>query len=79
MLGYVAYFQGQQEKMHTLMEEALAFHKEAGDRRGCAESLHGLGWATLARGDVVQAQKLFEESLAILKALDRRWSSGAGP
>jgi hypothetical protein len=51
----------------------LALLTEAGDRRGIALGLYGLGRLALSQGDPVTARTLYEESLALCKKINYLW------
>ena len=57
--------QGDYEPARALHNESLALATEAGDRRGIAAAVHGLGNVAALQGDLAAARACFEEALAI--------------
>jgi predicted ATPase len=53
-----------------LLEEALALHRQLGDRHGIATCLLTMGIVARRHGDRRAAQSYFEQSVALLRALD---------
>jgi predicted ATPase len=51
-------------------EEALAIHREQGDRWGIARSVYMLGYAAIESGDFETARPLFEEAVRLMAELD---------
>jgi predicted ATPase/class 3 adenylate cyclase/Tfp pilus assembly protein PilF len=69
MLGEAARLRGEHERATALIEESLAVHREAGDRRGIAWSLGSLANASADRGDHERANELYEEGLVLSREL----------
>jgi len=65
-LGLVALNQGDGERATALCTEALALHREMGDRRATGLSLHYLALAMQGQGDHAAARALLAEALALL-------------
>jgi len=61
--------QGDYGRAGTLLGEAIALSKAAGDRKGVAGALNSLGRITQMQGDYAHAAPLYEESLAMQRAL----------
>ena len=57
---------GPAQSLHT---ESLALAREAGDERGVAAAVHGLGNVAALRGDLAGARACYEEALGIGRAL----------
>jgi len=66
--------QGDYGRAGTLLGEAIALSKAAGNRKGVAGALNSLGLIAQMQGDYARAAPFFEESLAIQRAL----SNGQG-
>ncbi len=66
--------QGDYRRAGTLLGEAIALSKAAGNRKGVAGALNSLGLIAQMQGDYARAAPFFEESLAIQRAL----SNGQG-
>jgi len=69
ILGEAASHRGNHERAKELLEESLALHQEAGDRRGVAWSLGSLANASGDRGDHEGAQVLYEQGLVLAREL----------
>jgi predicted ATPase/DNA-binding CsgD family transcriptional regulator len=69
VLGEVARQRGDYEWAVELLEESLALHREAEDRRGIAWSLGNLANASGDLGDHDRAKELYEEGLALSREL----------
>lgn len=67
--GGLATRQGDYGRAVALCEESLALYRQAGDRRGIADTLNGLGVLAFDQGDYPRARLLPEESLAIRRDL----------
>jgi predicted ATPase/transcriptional regulator with XRE-family HTH domain len=65
----LASYRGDFARAHVLGEEALALHRELGDRRGEAFSLFNLSWALCLQDDYAKGQPLALESLALYREL----------
>jgi predicted ATPase/DNA-binding CsgD family transcriptional regulator len=61
------------EGSRALVEEALALFKELGDRRAIAKAHYRLGCVAFARGDLIEAQALYRQCLAILWEVEDTW------
>ena len=59
-------------RVRSLLEESLEHSRMAGFKEGIAWSLYGLGLLHFKEGDAVTARSLFEESLALYRALRQR-------
>jgi ATP/maltotriose-dependent transcriptional regulator MalT len=57
----------------TLIEEALALFQELGDRRAIAKAHYRLGCVAFDRGDLLGAQTLYMQCLAILWEVEDTW------
>ncbi|MCI0398525.1 MAG: tetratricopeptide repeat protein [Chloroflexi bacterium] len=72
--GFLAFFQGDGERAAALAGEGLALaRQQAGDQEGLALALFVMGNAHNGRGDRAQAAVLFQESLALFRALSNDW------
>jgi tetratricopeptide (TPR) repeat protein len=69
VLGEVARHRGDYEWAVELLEESLALHRGAEDRRGIAWSLGNLANVSGDRGDHARAKVLYEEGLALSRKL----------
>jgi predicted ATPase/class 3 adenylate cyclase len=69
ILGDVAEQRGDYERAKVLFEESRKIYVEAGDRRGVAEAIGGLGNLYYDRGDYERAKELYEEGLALSREL----------
>ncbi len=69
VLGEVARQRGDYEWAVELLEESLALHRGAEDRRGIAWSLGNLANASGDLGDDERAKELYEEGLALSREL----------
>jgi tetratricopeptide (TPR) repeat protein len=72
-LGWVEWHQGNYAAALTLSEEALALHRELGDRRGIALALNNLGWVATFQGVYQRACALHRESLRPRPRGDMTW------
>jgi predicted ATPase/class 3 adenylate cyclase/Tfp pilus assembly protein PilF len=66
--GALADLQGDLERSETLIAEALALYRAAGDQRGTAIALDGLGLLATKRGEYDRAAAMHEEALTIHRA-----------
>jgi len=64
--GWIALFQGGQDRAIAMLEESLALYKELGDRAGRATSLTNLGFAVAHRGESERVSALREEANGLL-------------
>jgi DNA-binding CsgD family transcriptional regulator/tetratricopeptide (TPR) repeat protein len=69
ILGWIAIFERDQDRVKELFEESLSVYREAGDMRGIAGSLQSLANAAGLQGDYERAKKLYRESLALCRKL----------
>jgi len=67
--GILASQQGDYGRAGTLLGEAIALSKAAGDRKGVAGALNSLGRIAQMQGDYARAAPLYEESLVMQRAL----------
>ena len=67
--GVLAWVQGNYGRATALFEEALALHRDLGDRRGIATALGNLGAVARYQGDYRRATTLYEEALARVRDL----------
>jgi predicted ATPase/class 3 adenylate cyclase len=65
VLGDLDVMQDDYPQGEEKLEAALSLCREAGDNRGEAQALEGLGWIASERNDPERAEKLLEESLAL--------------
>ena len=65
ILGAVAGIRGDYDRAAELFEESLALYRQAGDGRGIANSLLGMGNVSSYLGDRERAVELYEEGLAL--------------
>jgi predicted ATPase/DNA-binding SARP family transcriptional activator/DNA-binding CsgD family transcriptional regulator len=71
--GWIALFQGGQDRAIAMLEESLALFKELGDKPGMATSLTNLGFAVAHLGDSRRVAAMREEAEALRREpLDRR-------
>ncbi|GAB4202438.1 MAG: hypothetical protein OHK0022_25630 [Roseiflexaceae bacterium] len=68
--GWIAYDEGNSACAVERFRAAQEAFAAAGDQRGQAQALHGLGELTQLQGDYGVAEALFAESLVILRDLD---------
>ncbi|MGH9179087.1 MAG: ATP-binding protein, partial [Acidimicrobiales bacterium] len=62
--------QGDYDPARALHSDSLALARTAGDERGVAAAVHGLGNLAALQGDLAAARQLYEEALAIGRQLD---------
>ncbi len=74
MLGEVLWSYGDAEGIRSVNEEAAVLFREAGDARGLARALRGLGKAAILAEEHDPARTLLEESLALSRAAGDEWS-----
>ena len=70
---YLACWQGDFAAARGPLEEGLGLARAAGDRRGIAFALHGLGHAAGGQGDHLLARARLEECLALAQDLRDAW------
>jgi non-specific serine/threonine protein kinase len=70
------WFEGDETRAGSLLEEALALRRRLGDRQGTARALGHLAMTTVRRGDLERAATLAEEGLALARAVDDPVSTG---
>jgi predicted ATPase/DNA-binding SARP family transcriptional activator/DNA-binding CsgD family transcriptional regulator len=63
--GWIALFQGSQDRAIAMLEESLVLFKELGDRAGMATSLTNLGFAVAHSGDSRRVAAMREEAEAL--------------
>jgi predicted ATPase/class 3 adenylate cyclase len=69
--GGVAYWQAEFDAARVFYDEALAIHRERGDRAGEAEQLYNISFTySVPRIDAEEAERLGREALEIFKELD---------
>jgi len=61
--------QGDQERVHSLIEECLALSREIGFKEGIAASYSLSGQLALGQGDVVTAHSLLEKSVVLYREM----------
>ena len=64
-LGDIARMEAQPERAIDYYHEALALYRELGEKQDYPATLHNLGYAMLAQGDVAQAHALFVETVSL--------------
>jgi DNA-binding CsgD family transcriptional regulator len=64
--------QGDQARVHSLLEEALVLYKELGDREDIADCLYLSSQVALNQNDSTMARSLVEESIALSKEIGDR-------
>lgn len=67
-----AFGQSQFDRARKLAEEALALHRERGDRAGSARALNVLGNVSYYHGRLDEARSLYTDSLALSRETDER-------
>ncbi len=67
--GNLAQMQDDYASARVLYEEALAIHREAGDKQGIAALLNSLGLSVYGQGDYAAARSFYEEGLAIAREI----------
>jgi predicted ATPase/DNA-binding CsgD family transcriptional regulator len=72
-LGWLAFWEGNDQEANRLFAESLAQFEELGDRLQAAGSLYGLAQLASRRGDHDQAQAFCERALALAAQLNDRW------
>jgi hypothetical protein len=60
---------GEFDEGQALLHDSLVLSRRSGHAKGESESLFGLGWAALRRGEHAAAGALFRESLSIARRL----------
>jgi tetratricopeptide (TPR) repeat protein len=68
-LGEVRRAEGDPVRGDTTIRQALDLALAQGDRRRVPELRHSRGWALLGRGEVAEAEQLFEQALAAKRTL----------
>jgi tetratricopeptide (TPR) repeat protein len=74
VLGLSSHAQARLEDARRWFHEALLTFREVNDRRNIAHTLVGLARTAYRLNDHQQAQEFLEESLALSRAYDIRWS-----
>jgi DNA-binding CsgD family transcriptional regulator len=74
-LGWLAFWEGDEEKADALFAESLSQFEGLGDRLRAAGSLLGLAHLASRRGDHEQAEGFCERALALASRLHDRWLS----
>lgn len=74
-LGWLAFWEGNEEEAAALFAESLTQFEELGDRLQAAGSLYGLAQLASRRGDHEQAQAFCDRALALASRLNDRWLS----
>ncbi len=64
--------QGDQERVHSLIEECLTLSREIGFKEGIAASYSLSGQLALGQGDVVTAHSLLEKSVVLYREMGHR-------
>ena len=72
-LGWLAFWEGNEEEAGRLFADSLAQFEELGDRLQAAGSLFGMAQLASRGGDQEQAQARCERALAIASRLNDRW------
>jgi predicted ATPase len=72
-LGWLAFWEGNEEEANRLFADSLTQFEELGDRLQAAGSLYGLAQLASRRGDHEQAQAFCERALALASGLNDRW------
>jgi predicted ATPase/DNA-binding CsgD family transcriptional regulator len=72
-LGWLAFWEGNEEEANVLFADSLTQFEELGDRLQAAGSLYGLAQLASRRGDHEQAQAFCERALALASGLNDRW------
>ena len=73
-LAKVLFFsQGDQERIHSLLEESLALSRESGDERTMTNSLLVLGRLALSQGDTIRARALAEQCVMLSRKNEMEW------
>ena len=70
--GKLLSIHGEFAEAKTALEDARSLFEEAGVAQPLARSLNALGWLAWRTGDLDRADKLFRESIRILKPLEDR-------
>ncbi len=70
--GKLLSIQGEFAEAKTALQDARSLFEEAGVAQPLARSLNALGWLAWRAGDLEHADKLFRESIRILKPLEDR-------
>ncbi|MFQ5794233.1 MAG: tetratricopeptide repeat protein [Candidatus Bipolaricaulia bacterium] len=65
--GWMAWRQGDYDRMAELWEESLTLFRELGDKWGIARLVRNLGYVAAEQDDLGQAAELFEEGLALAR------------
>lgn len=68
--GNLALEQGDYDRATEFYNAALVLRREAGERRGEANSFSNLGVVARSRGEYEQARRLYEDALAIFRELE---------
>jgi DNA-binding CsgD family transcriptional regulator len=74
-LGWLAFWEGNEDEAGGLFSESLTTFEELGDRQQAAGSLYGLAQLASRRGDHGQAQVMCERALKLATDLNDRWLS----
>jgi predicted ATPase/DNA-binding CsgD family transcriptional regulator len=72
-LGWLAFWEGDEEEADRLFADSLTQFEELGDWLQAAGSLYGLAQLASRRGDHEQAQASCERALALASKLNDRW------
>jgi tetratricopeptide (TPR) repeat protein len=71
-LGYIYNIQGDHSSSSAYLEQALAIHRQIGDRRGEGVMLQNLGVVHYDQGDFVNAEIYWEQALRIFQEIGDR-------
>jgi predicted ATPase/class 3 adenylate cyclase/Tfp pilus assembly protein PilF len=74
VLGWVAWFQGQQNRARDWVRESADLLRTTDDRWGLADALHMLGHIQIDAGDLDAAHASFEESLSLFRGVGDGWN-----
>jgi predicted ATPase/DNA-binding CsgD family transcriptional regulator len=74
-LGWLAFWEGNEDDARRLFGDSLTTFEELGDRLQAAGSLYGLAQVASRSGDHQQAQDLCERALTLATDLNDRWLS----
>lgn len=75
-LGNAHWGLGRYDEAEGFFRESLALYREAGDKRGIADALMGMGDVTRRRGAFAEAKAYFEETLALCQEIDDQTGVG---
>ena len=73
-LGLVALDHGDYAAAKAYLEQALALHRQQGDRLGEANQLGNLGLVAQNQGDYAAAKAYLEQALALHRQLTTAWA-----